>query len=100
MDDVEGEIVEAAEAPDAEGEERGDLERWVFENQEERGKKADEEEQNSFEFDQAMIREVFHNQRMPMPAWHGNGLSVKRLGGNLTDRKMALPCKTRVLEFS
>ena len=60
LDDVEREVVKAAEAPDRYRQQHADLERWLLGNQQRSGRNPDAEEQDAFEFDQARVGEVFH----------------------------------------
>ncbi len=60
FDDVEGEIIEPAETPDTNRQQHANLKGWSFQDQQDRGDQADDQEQDAFEFDHAGISEVFH----------------------------------------
>lgn len=63
FDDVEGKVVEPAEAPDRDAEQQRGFQFQVFGEQERRGENPHDEEQDAFEFDPAGIGEVFHGVR-------------------------------------
>jgi hypothetical protein len=60
FDDVEGEVVEAAEAPNRNGEQDGGFEMRVFEQEQDGGEEADEQEEEAFEFNPGGVGEVGH----------------------------------------
>src|SRR6476661_7225356 len=58
FDDVEGEVVEAAETPDGDREKYRMAQSMILHQQEDGGKQAKNEEQHPFEFDDIWIGEI------------------------------------------
>jgi len=64
LDDVEGEIVEPAETPHTNRQQYSNFHGRCFEDQQERGTKADDQKQYALELDQARVGEVFHGAKI------------------------------------
>ena len=58
---VKGEVVEAAETPDRGGEQPGDFDLRVFDEQQGRGKDSNEEKQNAFELNPNGVGKILHS---------------------------------------
>ncbi len=78
FEDVEGEVVEAAEGPDGDGEEDGEFECGAVEHEKNGGEQAQEQEEESFGFDPVRVSEVAHGESVRLGGGSGNGLSEAR----------------------
>src|SRR5271157_1926118 len=60
LDDVEGEIVKAAETPGAKRQQQGGFQAGLIEKEQRRCERADQEEEDALEFDPDRVGQVFH----------------------------------------
>ncbi len=94
LDDVKGEVVEAAEAPDTNDQQERDSERRLLQNEEGARKQAHQEEEGAFEFDPGGIREVFGQIS---ELWHGTGFMAKSgYSGKVEAGQSGTWCKQRL----
>ena len=64
FDDIKCEVVEPAKTPDGQREQPDCLPRWVVEEKQNAGNDANEQEQQSFQFDPARMHQVFHENKL------------------------------------
>jgi hypothetical protein len=60
LDDVEGEIVKAAEAPDGNYEQNSDLQTGLLEDEQDGGDDSHDQKEDALQFDPKGVREVLH----------------------------------------
>ena len=78
VDDVEGEIVETAKTPDADGEQCGGLEGGAVEKEQSGGGEADEQEEEAFELDPERVGKVAHGWDCSMDVHFRKTFNVQR----------------------
>jgi len=64
LDDVKGKVVEAAEAPDRDSQQNGDLEMRILVEKQNGGEDPDEEEEEALELNPGGVGEVLHRSEL------------------------------------